>query len=148
MITNLIALGIAVNRSYNLVKKEDKNIFMKIFYVLFNLWSAYYYPILYSLITLFIMFYVEKKEGRTITVDNYEFREIMSKSLQEKISELKGDLNKIYNAIKNNETIIKFSKVTDQKIKAFQENKFLIDSWNKINNQFEKYKMELSKITK
>ena len=126
MIFTVISLALAIKRCIDLSKNQQRNLFMKILLIFFNIWGAYHYPIIYSLITSFIMFYVKKDV--TIWQNSPQLYN-QAKDLVEKLNAVKAQIKKnkwiikfsenasdIFNAIKQNENLNKLSKILSRQI--------------------------------
>ena len=125
MIFTVISLALAIKRCIDLSKNQQRNLFMKILLIFFNIWGAYHYPIIYSLITSFIMFYVKKE----VTIwQNFPQLYNQFKNLVQLLKKYKQKLNAVKAQIKKNKWIIKFSEnASDIDIfKAIKQNENLI----------------------
>lgn len=123
MILTVISLALAIKRCIDLTKNQQRNLFMKILLIFFNIWGAYHYPIIYSLITSFIMFYVKKDV--TIFQDSRQIYN-QAKDFVQLLKNYKQKLNAVMAQIKSNQNIIKFSENASDTYKAIKQNENLM----------------------
>lgn len=142
MIFTVISLALAIKRCIDLSKNQQRNLFMKILLIFFNIWGAYHYPIIYSLITSFIMFYVKKEV--TIVQD---FPQIYNqfKNLVQLLKKYKQKLNAVMAQIKKNEYIIQFSENVSDKYRAIKQNENLIKLSKILSEKIEQLTNYISK---
>lgn len=121
MIFTVISSALAIKRCLDLSTNQERNLFMKILLIFFNIWSVYHYPIIYLLITSFIMLYVQNDESKQVILLTDSGR------IYNQAKDLARKLNTAIIKIKKNQDIIKFSENVSDKYNAMNQNENLIE---------------------
>lgn len=121
MILTVISSALAIKRCLDLSTNQERNLFMKILLIFFNIWSVYHYPIIYLLITSFIMLYVQNDETKQVILLTDSGR------IYNQAKDLAQKLNTVITKIKQNQDIIKFSENVSDEYIAMKQNENLIE---------------------